>query len=192
MIKLTEGGFADIWAGEKAPDTLAISYALQMQVIRIVEAAEKTKCFSGIDQLNEDTLDHLAIELRSVYYDQELPIETKRSIIKNTLIWYAKGGTAAAVTELIKTIFGSGGLEEWFVYGGDPFHFRAVLPDEMGSDVLNITKFREMIERVQNARSHLDELMLEEPITLKLIVTDGTYRVNPPLCGTINTMDIPS
>ena len=39
MIKLTEGGFADLWGGKKSPEILSISYALQMQVARIVAAA---------------------------------------------------------------------------------------------------------------------------------------------------------
>ena len=53
MIKLTEGGFADLWGGKKTPEILSISYALQMQVMNLAILVEKTKCYSDIDKLND-------------------------------------------------------------------------------------------------------------------------------------------
>ena len=185
MIKLTEGGFADLWGGEKSPEILAISYALQMQVKRIVAAAEKTKCYSDIDSLDENTLDYFAVEMRTMYYDQTLPIETKRAIIKNTLNWYTKGGTTAAVKELLAVVFDESELEEWFDYDGDPFHFRAVLPVSQGEAVSDMNLFRELIQKIKNVRSHVDELVLEERTVLKLRTSARAFRVCPPRCGTI-------
>ena len=40
-------------------------------------------------------LDYLAVEMRAMYYDQGADIETKRSIIKNTLKWYTQAGPTA-------------------------------------------------------------------------------------------------
>lgn len=185
MIKLTEGGFADLWGGEKSPEILSISYALQMQVARIVAAAEKTKCFSDIDKLEDETLDYFAVEMRTMYYDQTLPIEKKRAIIKNTLNWYTKGGTSSAVRELLSAVFGEGDLEEWFNYDGDPYHFRAVLPVSQGSAVGDMNLFRELIQKIKNVRSHVDELVLQDKTVLKLKTTEGKYRLCPPRCGTI-------
>lgn len=185
MIKLTEGGFADLWGGEKSPEILSISYALQMQVARIVAAAEKTKCFSDIDKLADETLDYFAVEMRTMYYDQTLPIEKKRAIIKNTLNWYTKGGTTSAVRELLSVVFGEGDLEEWFNYDGDPYHFRAVLPVSQGSAVGDMNLFRELIQKIKNVRSHVDELVLQDKTVLKLKTTEGKYRLCPPRCGTI-------
>lgn len=185
MIKFTEGGFADLWGGKKSPEILSISYALQMQVARIVAAAEKTKCFSDIDKLDDETLDYFAVEMRTMYYDQSLPIEKKRAIIKNTLNWYTKGGTSSAVTELLSVVFGEGDLEEWFNYDGDPYHFRAVLPVSQGSAVGDMNLFRELIQKIKNVRSHVDELVLQEETVLKLKTTEGKYRLCPPRCGTI-------
>lgn len=50
MIKLSEGGIAEMWKDEKSPEMQAISYALQKAVAMVIEKAEKTKCFSDIDQ----------------------------------------------------------------------------------------------------------------------------------------------
>lgn len=90
MIKLSEGGIAEMWKDEKSPEMQAISYALQKAVAMVIEKAEKTKCFSDIDKLDEKTLDYFAVEQRAMYYSQMLPIEQKKAIIKNTLNWYTK------------------------------------------------------------------------------------------------------
>jgi hypothetical protein len=62
MIKLSEGGFADMWRGTKAPEVEALSYALQQQVAAIVEASQKTSCYAGVDDLPEKVLDYLTKE----------------------------------------------------------------------------------------------------------------------------------
>ena len=90
MIKLSEGGIAEMWKDEKSPEMQAISYALQKAVAMVIEKAEKTKCFSDIDKLDEKTLDYFAVEQRAMYYSQTLPIEQKKAIIKNTLNWYTQ------------------------------------------------------------------------------------------------------
>ena len=64
MIKLSEGGIAEMWKDEKSPEMQAISYALQKAVAMVIEKAEKTKCFSDIDKLDEKTLDYFAVEQR--------------------------------------------------------------------------------------------------------------------------------
>ena len=43
MIKLSEGGIAEMWKDEKSPEMQAISYALQKAVAMVIEKAEKTK-----------------------------------------------------------------------------------------------------------------------------------------------------
>ena len=56
MIKLIEGGFAEMWRGEKSPEIEAISYALRQQVAALVEAADQTSCYAGVDNLPEKIL----------------------------------------------------------------------------------------------------------------------------------------
>ena len=114
MIKLSEGGIAEMWKDEKSPEMQAISYALQKAVAMVIEKAEKTKCFSDIDKLDEKTLDYFAVEQRAMYYSQTLPIEQKKAIIKNTLNWYTKAGTPAAVSEMVDVVLGGGKVVEWF------------------------------------------------------------------------------
>ena len=64
-----------------------------MAIIRMLEKAAGVGSSCDIDHLAESTLDYLAVEMRAMYYDQGADIETKRSIIKNTLKWYTQAGT---------------------------------------------------------------------------------------------------
>ena len=86
MIKFYEGELADLWPDQKSPEFLALSYALKNAIILLKEKADKTKCYSDIDKLDEGVLDYLAVELRTLYYSQDLPIEQKREIIKKTML----------------------------------------------------------------------------------------------------------
>ena len=61
-----------------------------MAIIRMLEKAAGVGSSCDIDHLAESTLDYLAVEMRAMYYDQGADIETKRSIIKNTLKWYTQ------------------------------------------------------------------------------------------------------
>ena len=107
MIKFTEGGLIDIWP-EKDPEIQALSYALQQQFKKLKAYADKTQCYSDVDDLDEEILDYFAVEMRSMYYEQDLEIERKREIVKNTLKWYTYAGVPATVAEMVSVVFGAG------------------------------------------------------------------------------------
>lgn len=92
MIDIRNGELADLWPDETSPEFKSISYALHMAIIRMLEKAAGVGSSCDIDHLAESTLDYLAVEMRAMYYDQGADIETKRSIIKNTLKWYTQAG----------------------------------------------------------------------------------------------------
>ena len=119
MIKLSEGELLDLLPSQLKNDTdmICLSYALKRAVDRLLVYERQTMTDNFIDSLPESILDVLAVELRSPYYIDSMNIETKRSIIKNTLIWHTKAGTPSAVSEMITTIFGEGYLVEWVGWG---------------------------------------------------------------------------
>lgn len=157
MIKLTEGGFAEMWNGRKSPEIEAVSYALQRQVAALVEASEKTSCYAGVDDLPEKILDYFAIELRAMYYDENAPISRKRDIIKKTLVWYEKNGTAGSLIGMLSSAFDSASVEEWYEYSGDPYHFNVVLATEWDEAIEEAA--RDAIRKAKNVRSVLDNLI---------------------------------
>lgn len=58
-----------------------------------------------MDDLDEDILDYFTVEMRSMYYEQNLEIERKREIVKNTLKWYTYAGVPATVAEMVGVVF---------------------------------------------------------------------------------------
>lgn len=162
MIKLYEGGISDMWRNEQSPEVQAISYALQQAVKMVTEKVEKTKCYSDIDKLDEATLDYFAVEQRAMYYSQSLPIERKKAIIKNTLNWYTKAGTPAAVSEMVDVILGGGNVVEWFDFDEPPYTpgtFDIVTSTLMTADIME--QLTELVQKVKNVRSHVRRVIVE-------------------------------
>lgn len=155
MIKFTEGGLVDIWP-EKDPEIQALSYALQQQFKKLKFYADKTQCYSDVDDLSEDILDYFAVEMRSMYYEQNLEIERKREIVKNTLKWYTYAGVPATVAEMVGVVFGSGKIVEWFDYDEPPFTpgtFDIITSARLTADI--IEQLNAMIQKAKNVRSHI-------------------------------------
>ncbi len=156
MIKFTEGGISDLWKDQTSPEFQALSYSLQNAIILVKEKADRSRCFSGIDLLSEEVLDYLAVEMRTMYYSQDMSIEQKKEIIKNTMKWYSKAGTPSAVEELIQVVFGKGKVTEWFEYQEGPYTpgtFDIETSAQLTFDM--IAKFNQIIKKVKNTRSHL-------------------------------------
>lgn len=155
MIKFTEGGLIDIWP-EKDPEIQALSYALQQQFKKLKSYADKTQCYSDVDDLDEEILDYFAVEMRSMYYEQNLEIERKREIVKNTLKWYTYAGVPATVAEMVSVVFGVGKIVEWFNYDEPPFTpgtFDIITSARLTPDI--IEQLNAMIRKSKNVRSHI-------------------------------------
>lgn len=167
MIKLSEGELLDLLPSQLKNDTdmICLSYALKCAVERLLQYERQTMTDNFIDSLPEQILDVLAVELRSPYYLDSMSIETKRSIIKNTLIWHTKAGTPSAVLEMIQAIFGEGYLVEWFNFTeGDktPGYFDIVTNARMTEDI--VESFMNIIRRVKNERSHIRRILINRKV----------------------------
>lgn len=160
MIKFTEGGLIDIWP-EKDPEIQALSYALQQQFKKLKSYADKTQCYSDVDDLDEEILDYFAVEMRSMYYEQNLEIERKREIVKNTLKWYTYAGVPATVAEMVSVVFGAGKIVEWFNYDEPPFTpgtFDIITSVRLTPDI--IEQLNAMIRKSKNVRSHIRKVTI--------------------------------
>ena len=160
MIKFTEGGLIEIWP-EKDPEIQALSYALQQQFKKLKTYADKTQCYSDVDDLDEEILDYFAVEMRSMYYEQDLEIERKREIVKNTLKWYTYAGVPATVAEMVSVVFGAGKIVEWFNYDEPPFTpgtFDIITSARLTPDI--IEQLNAMIQKAKNVRSHIRKVTI--------------------------------
>lgn len=164
MIDFISGGLKDIWPAP-SPEIQALGYAIQNAFRRIKEKADAAQIYAAVDALPEGILDYLAVELRSMYYDQGLDVDRKRTIIKNTIKWYAHAGTPETVEEMAAIIFGVGEVIEWFDFTEPPYtpgtfdiRTSAVLTESTMQQLNNI--FR----KAKNTRSHLRRVIIEREI----------------------------
>jgi len=134
-------------------DVQAVSYAYRMGMAKMLAWARISGLLGNPAMIPEEILDLLAVELRSQYYDETMDVETKRDIIRNSLAWYTKGGTASAVNEMVSVIFGGGRIVEWFENGAKPGSFAIETDMELSADSLK--KLGEVIDKVKNMKSHL-------------------------------------
>ncbi len=140
-------------------DVRAISYALKCGKDKMLHYCERIKLLSNIDALSADIVDLIALEFNSHYYDQMLPLEQKRSIVKATLGWYMQAGTVAAVEEMMQIIFGNGGTVEWYEFSdgpGKPGTFDIFTDATLTPDLMD--RLGEILKRVKKASAHLRKL----------------------------------
>ena len=181
MINIHDGQITDLLSNSLRhnPETIAIAYAVLQEKRRILALVERTRLMAAVDSLEERILDYLAVELRTPAYEDSLPLETKRTLIKGTLPYYASLGTPAAVDWVIKAVFGNGGIDEWFNYGGDPHHFQVNIPIAGMITPKMMEELRRMIASVKRLTSWLDSIITYLELDGKVYITPFLGRPIP-------------
>lgn len=136
---------------------VAAAAALDGELAAVTEAIKETILLTRIDELPESVIDLLAWQWHVDFYDTSLPVEKKRDFVKQTVSWHKRKGTPQAVQEMLSTIFSTGTVAEWWEYGGDPYHFRVNITQELDDDSA-ADKATQLIEAVKNVRSWLDNI----------------------------------
>lgn len=165
----------------------AISYAVSKGMQRIKENVSMICVYSNLEQLPESILDIMAKEMRTQYYETMLSLKTKQTLLKNTLLWYLKAGTAAAVEELVQTIFGDGMVKEWYEYDGEPYHFK-ILTNNPAITNEQFKEFSQLLERVKRKSAVLDEILVTLTGQMNLFLGVGILESSEE-CHVINLME---
>lgn len=124
-----------------------------------LEEIDRVRIISNIDGLDEAVLDILARDFKVDWYDPDYSLEEKRRTVKSSWRVHKTLGTKAAVERAISAIYPETTVEEWFEYGGEPYHFR--LRINLANDSGDITKQRRVFQRLnfyKSLRSHVDEV----------------------------------
>ena len=82
-----------------------------------------TAIYCRIDDLPEGVLDILAEDLKVDWYNYAGTLQEKRRTIKDSWYVHRYMGSVAAVERALSDIWPESSVEEWFDYGGDPYHF---------------------------------------------------------------------
>lgn len=180
MISYYDGQLTDIMPGNitKKPEVKALSYALQQACRLLYRYSRRIYIYTNLDEQPEEVIDLLASELRTQYYRSTLDLDTKRRLVKNTLIWYMGAGTPTAVEELVSAVFGDGKIEEWFEYGDTPFFFRIIVNTAPTPNMIEYLD--NMIGKVKNTRSHLRSVDIQRENHQELFAGAGISQYYRP------------
>lgn len=125
--------------------------------------------YSRIDALDEEMLDILARDFNVYWYDYDQTTEIKRQIIKDSFYVHRHMGTVGAVKRALGDVWPSYSLEEWFDYGGEPYHFRVAIADNDFSVDKRERAIR-LINMTKNVRSALDDIYAQTIINIVIEV----------------------
>ena len=178
MIRLYDGQITDILPAGLARDeeVKALSCSINKAMQRILDKLNSALIMLDVESLEEEVLDARAVELNTPYYDETLPIEKKRLLVKRTIQLYQKSGTPAAVKEMINYVFGSGMLIEWFENNGVPGTFQIVTTNPLTTDTFNL--LNKIVSKVKNVSSTLDKVIARQKLEAETHISAfGSYAM---------------
>lgn len=156
------------------PDIIAASKVIDKELLLVTIETDQCLFLPRLDSLDGAILDLLAWQMHVDFYDSTLPVETKRSLIKNSDRWHSYKGTPAAVEELITTLFDEGVVEEWFEYSGVPGYFRVKTNN---SAVTNekAAEFIKALDSVKRKSAWLEKVVITQSEELPLYFAGITH-----------------
>ena len=144
--------------------------------------------YPNIDNLEESMLDRIAIDCKVDWYLFDGTLKSKRAQIKSCFKLHRCLGTKYALLTALSDVFPGSAVEEWFEYGGRPYHFTLVLDiTETGSGI-PITQA--ILERIVNAVKPVRAVLESDTITyrvrnaISVSVSSGYALYSVRLCGT--------
>lgn len=100
--------------------------------------------FSGLPEV---LIDYLAYEFHVDYYE-DLTYQEKCNVLSGALEAHRKKGTKHALERVLSMLNLRGNIQEWFEYGGDPYHFKVKIMN-IGNNRINQESV-ELLERLIN------------------------------------------
>ncbi|MCT4575079.1 MAG: phage tail protein I [Alphaproteobacteria bacterium] len=144
------------------PNATELQKDFEKVAFRIGEEEILSKYLLNPNECPEYLLPWLAWTLSVDVWNDKWAVEIRRKVIKESLSIHRSKGTIGALKQALKTFgFSDVKIEEWFNYGGEPYHFRAFL--EVMTAGFDLTKLNEIyliIKNAKNVRSHLEKLSI--------------------------------
>ena len=128
---------------------------------------EKTACIlllPNLDTLPEDVVDSLAWQYHVDFYEPDMSLTKKRSMVREAIYWHLIKGTPAAVEKVVTAVFNSAVVQENWEYGGDPYWFRVTGISEPLTDGDVIARLSAAIESAKNTRSWCEGIGFQREI----------------------------
>ena len=169
-----------------------LSSVLDDELQKICKIVDNLNLIDKIDVLPEEIVNLLAWQWHVDYYDNTLPLQNKRRLVKESIRVHKTKGTAWAVENVIKSALGDSRIEEWYEYGGEPYHFRLTNITANIAGPKTLEQLMRAIDSAKNVRSTLDEIIFKRENTgiqyIGGVLSQHTkVRANPKYIGdTVN------
>lgn len=165
------------------PKMVALGAIASVELEEVNGEMKNATIYERIDELPEKVLDILAYDFNADLYDYSYPVETKRSIIKNCFKASKIKGTVYATELALQAVWSGSGVEEWFDYGGQPYHFRVVC-DVTQSDIqADNQTIEQMIRKQKRLSAKLEETIFQCVISCELLTHTDQYTYSTPITG---------
>lgn len=142
----------------------ALAKVVTQKLLDINDGINALLLWKDLSRYDDATLLHLAWELHTDLYDEELSKEVREQLIRSSILWHMKKGTLYSVRLALRTVFQTGEVEEWPAYGADPYHFRIQGLTESVQDENKILRLIQLIQQSKNLRSWLDSIEFERQL----------------------------
>ncbi|MFW5433694.1 phage tail protein I [Paenibacillus apiarius] len=161
MINIQQISLLDILPSNlKAdPNIAAAAQAIDIEVRTVTEDIRKLSIYDRYNEWSEVETDELAWQFHVDFYDTSLPIEQRRELVRNSIVWHKRKGTPSAIEELITTLFGDGQVEEWWEYGGKPYRFQVKTSNPEVTQE-RAQEFYRAVESVKRLSAKLEKVIL--------------------------------
>lgn len=139
------------------PHMQALAAAIAAELEKLAGEPRLAQIYTRIDELDETMLDALASDFKVDWWRPDATLEEKRYALK--VSWYVHKhlGTKSAIETAVADYLGTGKVEEWFEYGGQPHHFR-VASENNTAIITNYDAFMSVLEVVQRRSSVLEHI----------------------------------
>lgn len=133
----------------------ALSAAFAAEYRALVQYIRKTIIYADVMSLDENMCDLLALIFNISAYQQSLPINAKRELVRSAFT--ALKGTKESVQQVISAVHGSAKIKEWFEYGGKPYSFKIDVDiTKTGAGADTYQRIIKNVNSYKNVRSVLD------------------------------------
>lgn len=181
MTNLKESNIKDILplSLKNISEVVAIGNVVNKNIKKLLELLSHSLVECEIDSLPEDILDVRAVELNVPYYNANIDIDKKRNLIKNVIKLYRKAGTKDAINEMISYTIGSGNVEEWYEFNGEPGTFKIRTAEKTTEDSLIL--FKKILRLIKPASATLLSVELGQKLESNLYIGAGSvmaYRIS--------------
>lgn len=155
----------------------AMAKAIGAQKRKIAGEIWRARVWLEIERMPEEILDALAYDMDVRWYSGDYDLALKRKVMGSACMVYRTLGTAGAVKQAIGDVYEKAEIQEWFQYGGAPYHFRLLIDQKFeGTDPERHQQALERVNFYKNVRSQLDGVeYIARP--------DGTAIAHAGLCA---------